>query len=71
MPVIVPVRVREQRAIRTVPVIPVSATRIESPAPGLLGLVKKAQLGLSQRGLEGERAKVALCLDHNGSMRTL
>ncbi|WP_165036923.1 hypothetical protein [Candidatus Protofrankia californiensis] len=53
------------------PVIPVSATRIESPAPGLLGLVKKAQLGLSQRGLEGERAKVALCLDHNGSMRTL
>ncbi|SBW26810.1 VWA domain-containing protein [Protofrankia symbiont of Coriaria ruscifolia] len=46
-------------------------TKIESHALGLLGLVKKAWLGLSQHGLEGERAKAALCLDHSGSMRTL
>ncbi len=46
-------------------------TKIESCAPGLLSLVKKAQLGLSQCGLAGERAKVALCLDHSGSMRAL
>ncbi|WP_242605810.1 VWA domain-containing protein [Frankia sp. Cppng1_Ct_nod] len=46
-------------------------TKIQSHAPGLLTLVKKAQFGLSKRGLEGERAKVALCLDHSGSMRAL
>lgn len=59
------------RASRTVPVMPVSMAKIESQAPGLVGLVKQAQAGLSRRGLGGERAKVALCLDHSGSMRAL
>jgi hypothetical protein len=34
-------------------------------------LAQNAQFGLSKHGLDGQQAKVALCLDHSGSMRPL
>lgn len=48
-----------------------SMEKIEAQAPGLLSLVKGARVRLSKQGLDGERAKVALCVDHSGSMRAL
>lgn len=47
----------------------VSFDKLEQQAPGLVSLAKKAQFNLSKHGLDGQRAKVALCLDHSGSMR--
>jgi hypothetical protein len=47
----------------------VSFEKLESQAPELVSLAKKAQFGLSKHGLDGQAAKVALCLDHSGSMR--
>lgn len=47
----------------------ISVEKVEQQAPGLVSLAKKAQFGLSKHGLEDARAKVALCLDHSGSMR--
>lgn len=51
-----------------VPVV-VSFHKLEQQAPELGSLAKKAQFNLSKHGLEGQPAKVALCLDHSGSMR--
>lgn len=49
----------------------ISFEKVESQAPSLVKLVKKAAFGLSKHGLDGQAAKVALCLDHSGSMRAL
>lgn len=51
--------------------MPVSMTKVEQQAPGLVSLVKKAQFAVSKHDLAGQVAKVALCLDHSGSMRAL
>ncbi|WP_066071489.1 VWA domain-containing protein [Frankia sp. EI5c] len=51
--------------------MPVSMAKIEAQAPGLLSLVKGARSRLVKQSLDGERAKVALCVDHSGSMRAL
>ena len=47
----------------------ISFDKVESQAPELVSLAKKAQFNLSKHGLDDARAKVALCLDHSGSMR--
>ncbi len=47
----------------------VSFEKVEHQAPELVSLAKKAQFNLSRHGLDDARAKVALCLDHSGSMR--
>jgi uncharacterized protein with von Willebrand factor type A (vWA) domain len=47
----------------------ISFEKLERQAPELVSLAKKAQFNLSRHDLEGQRAKVALCLDHSGSMR--
>ena len=47
----------------------VSFSTLEQQAPALVSLAKKAQFNLSKHDLEGHAAKVALCLDHSGSMR--
>ncbi len=49
--------------------MPVSFDTLGAQAPELVSLAKKAQFNLSKHGLEGQAAKVALCLDHSGSMR--
>jgi len=46
-----------------------SFQKLEQQAPELVSLAKKAQFNLNKHGLEGQPAKVALCLDHSGSMR--
>lgn len=46
-------------------------TKIEQQAPALVSLAKKAQSAVSEHGLAGQVARVALCLDHSGSMRGL
>jgi hypothetical protein len=51
--------------------VAVSFDKIQADAPSLVKLAKKAQFGLSKHGLDGAQAKVALCLDHSGSMRAL
>ncbi|MBF0224561.1 MAG: VWA domain-containing protein [Desulfobacterales bacterium] len=45
--------------------------RIEKEAPQLVSLVKKAGISIKKAGLDGHRAKVALCLDISGSMSGL
>lgn len=45
--------------------------KIEKQAPALVSLAKKAQFAVSKHGLDGEVAKVALCIDHSGSMRRM
>ena len=47
----------------------ISFDKLQAQAPELVSLAKKAQFNLSKHGLDGQRAKVALCLDHSGSMR--
>ena len=47
----------------------ISLEKIEREAPQLLSLTKKAVNSLSRFGLDGHSAKVALLLDHSGSMR--
>ena len=49
----------------------ISLDKLARTAPGLVNLAKGAQVNLTKRGLAGHRAKVALCLDHSGSMRKL
>lgn len=44
---------------------------LESKAPGLLSLTKKAAVSLEKRGLGEHTARVALCLDISGSMYDL
>lgn len=51
--------------------MPISFEKLDQQAPALVKLAKKAQFNLSKHGLEGHRAKVALCLDFSGSMRVL
>ncbi|MGW6128881.1 VWA domain-containing protein [Cellulomonas sp. NPDC055163] len=48
----------------------ISFEKLQTRAPELVNLAKKAQFNLSKHDLEGHAAKVALCLDHSGSMRT-
>jgi hypothetical protein len=45
--------------------------RIETQAPQLLSLVKKAQASVDKAKLSNHQAKVALCLDISGSMDSL
>lgn len=47
----------------------VSFDKLEKQAPELVSMAKKAQFNLSKHDLDGQSAKVALCLDHSGSMR--
>lgn len=47
----------------------ISFDKLQTRAPELVNLAKKAQFNLSKHDLEGHAAKVALCLDHSGSMR--
>lgn len=47
----------------------ISFEKLEQQAPELVSLAKKAQFNLSKHGLDGQPAKVALCLDYSGSMR--
>ena len=49
--------------------MPISFAKLEAQAPQLVNLAKKAQFNISKHGLEGQQARVALCLDHSGSMR--
>jgi uncharacterized protein with von Willebrand factor type A (vWA) domain len=49
--------------------VSISFEKLERQAPELVSLAKKAQFNLSRHDLEDQRAKVALCLDHSGSMR--
>ncbi|WP_018640167.1 VWA domain-containing protein [Parafrankia elaeagni] len=51
--------------------MPMSMAKIEAGAPGLLSLAKDARSRLAKQALDGEQAKVALCVDHSGSMRAL
>jgi len=51
--------------------VPFSKMKLGQQAPELLSLAKRARLTLGQHGLERQRAKVALCLDHSGSMRSV
>ncbi|MBC9706048.1 MAG: VWA domain-containing protein [Enterococcus sp.] len=44
------------------------AISIEKEAPELLSLVKKSQVEIQKQHLEGQRAKVGLCIDFSGSM---
>lgn len=48
-----------------------SMEKVEERAPELVSLVKQAQVSLEKAALTGQKAKVALCLDHSGSMRGL
>lgn len=41
---------------------------VQKKAPGLVSLVKEAQVQLAKENLVGTKAKVALVLDHSGSM---
>lgn len=43
-------------------------SELESKAPGLLSLTKKAAVSLEKKGLGEHTARVALCLDISGSM---
>ena len=45
--------------------------RIEAEAPQLVSLVKQATVSLTKAGLGQHRAKVCLCLDISGSMKSL
>ncbi|WP_037906950.1 vWA domain-containing protein [Actinacidiphila yeochonensis] len=49
--------------------MPISMTKVEQTAPGLVSLYKNAAVSLDKRGLTGERAAVYLVLDRSGSMR--
>ena len=49
----------------------ISFEKLDAQAPSLVKFARKAQFSLSRHGLEGHRAKVALCLDFSGSMRAL
>lgn len=46
----------------------INLEKIEQKAPELINLAKKAEFSLSKNGLDGTKAKVALVLDHSGSM---
>lgn len=52
-------------------VMAISLEKLATTAPTLVSLAKGAQVRLHRQGLSGHRAKVALCLDHSGSMRRL
>jgi hypothetical protein len=43
-------------------------TKIEQKAPELLPLAKHAQVALGASALNGQKSKLALCLDYSGSM---
>lgn len=51
--------------------MPVSFEKIQDRAPALVSLAKNAQTAIGQVGLQGQVARVALCLDYSGSMRRL
>lgn len=44
------------------------AISIEKEAPELLSLVKKSQVEIQKQNLQGQKAKVGLCVDFSGSM---
>lgn len=48
----------------------INLTKVQEKAPGLVNLVKEADNALVRQGLQGEVARVALCLDFSGSMRS-
>lgn len=48
----------------------ISFEKLEATAPELVPLARKAQFSLSKHGVDGQRARVALCLDYSGSMRS-
>lgn len=45
--------------------------KLEREAPELVSLAQKAQFNLSKHGLNDQPAKVGLCLDYSGSMRSV
>ena len=47
----------------------ISLDKVEQQAPGLLSLAKDARVTLEKRNFVGQTAKVALVMDHSGSMR--
>lgn len=47
----------------------ISLDKVEQKAPALLSLAKDARVTLEKRNFTGQTAKVALVLDHSGSMR--
>lgn len=47
---------------------PPSLIKVEQRAPELVDLAKRARVSLTKRGILGTRAKVALVMDHSGSM---
>jgi hypothetical protein len=49
--------------------VAISFQKLEATAPDLVPLARKAQFSLSKHGIDGQRARVALCLDYSGSMR--
>jgi uncharacterized protein YegL len=51
--------------------MPVDMKKVEAQAPGLVSLVKTAQVSLQKRGLDAHRARVAIALDISGSMKGL
>ncbi|MCU1407674.1 MAG: tellurium resistance protein [Glaciihabitans sp.] len=48
--------------------MPISLTKIEQTAPGLLSLAKKSRSAIDAKGLNGQTAKLALVLDYSLSM---
>lgn len=51
--------------------MPISLEKLATQAPTLVSLAKEARTSLDSHGLDGHRAKVALCLDYSGSMQGL
>lgn len=51
--------------------MPVSFDKIQDRAPALVSLAKNAQTAIDQVGLQGQVARVTLCLDYSGSMQRL
>lgn len=49
----------------------ISLDKVEKQAPALVSLAKQASISVTSAGLNGQAAKVALCLDWSGSMRKL
>lgn len=48
--------------------MPVELGKLQKEAPELVSLAKEAETQLTNFGLQGHEAKVALCLDNSGSM---
>ncbi len=49
--------------------MPISFEKLHEADPDIARLARKAQFSLSKHGVDGQAARVALCLDHSGSMR--